>query len=218
MMLQAQIATKKQYDQYDTIVYYVSDWVWLSTYNLHIPSTTKSKLGQRWLGPFQVQTLAGLNAIHTSGLPDFLTAHPKFNLDLLKPAAVLPQAGSGLIGTSQTLNPGPTGPSSSPISGEKQNIECILREHSFRGKRLFWGEHLYLLHQHGYTPSANCWILLADMGKAHKQLKAWEDKKPPYIIVQDARETFLQSITIGFEPEHFIICIVSNREQIDQVA
>ena len=52
-------------------------------------------------------------------------------------------------------------------------IDCILREH------LFWGERQYLVHWHGYGPSEDCWIPLADMSNARKLLKAWEDERTP---------------------------------------
>ena len=37
-------------------------------------------------------------------------------------------------------------------------------------------------------------------------------KKLEFGIVQDSREIFLKSITIGFKAEHFVICIASDKE------
>ena len=43
-------------------------------------------------------------------------------------------------------------------------------------------------------------------------------KELHFSMIQDAIEVFLESITLGFEPERFVICIISDREYIDQVA
>ena len=42
-------------------------------------------------------------------------------------------------------------------------------------------------------------------------LKYGRIKELYFSIVQDAREVFLESITKGFEPELFVICITSDR-------
>ena len=37
-------------------------------------------------------------------------------------------------------------------------------------------------------------------------------KELHFSVVQDAKEMFFESITIGFEPKHFAICIASVKE------
>ena len=171
-MFKAQYAQKKYYDQYHcAVTYSPGNWVWLSTCNLHIPSATKSKLGPYWHSPFQVQALAGPKALHLSRLPYYLAVYPTFNVNLLKPAAAPPQAGSGPTGTSGTSHPGPTGPSSSPISEDEYEIECILR------KYFFWDKCQYLVCQHGYRLSEDCWVQLSDIINTYKLLKAQEDER-----------------------------------------
>ena len=73
--------------------------------------------------------------IRLSMLPEYLAVYPKFNVNLLKPAAAPPQAGPRPISTSMTSHLGQTGPTSSPISEAEYEIECILRERLFQGKR-----------------------------------------------------------------------------------
>ena len=178
MISKAQHVKKKYYNQHHCAVTYSPNyWVWLSTYNLHIPFATKSKLGPKWPGPFQVQAPAGPKANHLSRLPYYLAVYLKFNVNLLKPAAGPPQAGPGPTGTSGSLHPGLTGPSFLPISEDEYEIECILSEYPF------WGEFQYLVYWHGYGPSEDCWIPLSDIDNACKLLKAWEDKRTPLGLV-----------------------------------
>ena len=56
------------------------------------------------------------------------------------------------------------------------------------------------------------------MSNARELLKAWEDARTPLWRSPRCLEMLLESITIGFEPEHFVICIASVEEYIDQVA
>ena len=53
---------------------------------------------------------------------------------------------------------------------------------------------------------------------AHELLKAWEDERTPLWHSPICIEMFLESITIGFVPERFAICISSVKEWIDQAA
>ena len=50
------------------------------------------------------------------------------------------------------------------------------------------------------------WAILASFSKYGRM------NELPFDIVQDIREMFLESITIGFEPEHFEIFITSDRD------
>ena len=49
------------------------------------------------------------------------------------------------------------------------------------------------------------WAMLESCSK-HVRMK-----ELPFGIVQDAKKMFLKNITVGFEPDHFTICITSIR-------
>ena len=100
-------------------------------------------------------------------------------------------------------NPGPTGSSSLPISQDKYEIEHILREF------LFWGERQYLVCWYGYGPSEDCWIPLANIANTYKLLKAWEDERTPLLCSFRCHRDVLESVSTGFEPKRFAICIAS---------
>ena len=88
-----------------------------------------------------------------------------------------------------------------------------IRLNASSGSTCSKGERQYLVNWHGYRPSETIGSHLLIWAMLMKLLKAWEDERPSlHGIVQDAIEMFLESITIGFEPERFSICITSDKE------
>ena len=108
--------------------------------------------------------------------------------------------------TSKTSHPGPTGPSSSPISDNEDEIECILREHLFQVSTSNYCAGVAMDLMKTFGSHLLIWTMLTSCSK-HGRMKELH-----FSIVQDAIEMFLESIAIGFEPERFAINNASVKE------
>ena len=69
-----------------------------------VPGAPKRKLAPRWIGPFEVLSLAGPNAVKLKNLPVWAAVHDTVNVEKLKPTTGPP--GTQPPAQDQYLDPG----------------------------------------------------------------------------------------------------------------
>ena len=145
----ARIFTQTNRHCSDALAYAVGDQVWLSTDNLHLPRASR-KLSERWLGPYSITKLVGLNAVELC-LPRSMRIHPVVNISRIKPYC------DRLPGQPVTA-PGPSNVTED--REEEYEVERIIDSH-YKGRCLE-----YLVHWKGWSNSDRTWEPVSNLGNA----------------------------------------------------